>query len=225
MAQRRKELLAQTAPVYDLDEQMADKVQQRLQKAMDYMRHLSQENAATPERTASDHRSKRKSAIPYKILLEHKAEFDSLLGVSIPNSTFQLLAKMDFSPYLEAMTTQVLVQFFNQGVISSRSICSRLPKDIMLRRLPSKKEQLERPPFGFVELDEGRKSAAGYCREVAVDYSPADRWLVCDLTQYLLVPNVTPNWAETQERQQARPERIAAGLLQGQTGRDAHPGR
>ena len=26
---------------------------------------------------------------------------------------------------------------------------------------------------------------------------------MCDLTQYLLVPNVSPNWAETQERQQA----------------------
>ena len=45
-AQRQKEFLAQTPPVFDLEEQMADKVQQRLQKAMDYMRRLSQENAA-----------------------------------------------------------------------------------------------------------------------------------------------------------------------------------
>ncbi len=37
-----------------------------------------------------------------------------------------------------------------------------------------------------------------------MEVSPADRWLVCDLTQLLLVPNVSPNWAETHERQQAR---------------------
>ena len=35
----------------------------------------------------------------------------------------------------------------------------------MVRRLPSRKETVERPPFPFLELDEGRKSAAGYCRE------------------------------------------------------------
>ena len=38
---------------------------------------------------------------------------------------------------------------------------------------------------------------------MAAEFSPAERWLVCDLTQYLLVPNVSPNWAETQERQKA----------------------
>ncbi len=157
--------------------------------------------------------------------MEHKAEFDKLLGVSIPIPTFQLLAKGDFSPYLEAMTSQVLTQFFNQGVVSSRNVLQPPPKQILVRRLPSKKETLERPPFSFLELDEGRKSAAGYCRENAVEVSPADRWLVCDLTQYLLVPNVSPNWAETQERQQAKPEKIAAGLLQGQNGARCSSGK
>ncbi len=137
-------------------------------------------------------------------MLEHKPEFDKLLGVTIPNPTFHLLAKSDFSPYLEAMVSQVLVQFFNQGVISGRNVLLPEPRDILLRRLPSRKETLERPPYPFVELGEGRKSAAGYCREVAAEFSPAERWLVCDLTQYLLVPNVSPNWAETHERQQAR---------------------
>ena len=103
--------------------------------------------------------------VPYKALLEHKPEFDRLLGVSIPNSTFQLLAKLEFSPYLEAMTSQVLVQFFNQGVISSRIVQQPSPREILVRRLPSKKEHLERAPFPFVELDEGRRAAAGYCRE------------------------------------------------------------
>ena len=49
-AQRQEELLAQSPPVFDLEEQMADKVQQRLQKAMDYMRRLSQENQPDTQR-------------------------------------------------------------------------------------------------------------------------------------------------------------------------------
>jgi cyclic-di-AMP phosphodiesterase PgpH len=203
-ALRKKELLATMPPVFDLEEQMADKVQQRVQKAMDYMRRLSQEFAATAGPPAVKGKGKSKPISNYKRLLEHKPEFDRLLGVSIPNPTFQLLAKSEFSPYLEAMTSQVLSQFFNQGVINSRAVLQPPPREILVRRLPSKKEKLERPPFSFLELDEGRKSAAGYCREVAAEFTPAERWVICDLTQYLLVPNVQPNWAETQERQQAR---------------------
>ena len=203
-AQRQKEILAQTPQVFDLEEQMADKVQQRLQKAMDYMRRLSQEDAGRDEPAAAKARGNSKTLSPYKKLMEHKSEFDQLLEVSIPNPTFQLLAKAEFSPYLEAMTSQVLAQLFNQGVISSRTVLQPPPKEILVRRLPSKKEKLERSPFSFLELDDGRKAAASYCREVAAEFTPAERWVVCDLTQYLLLPNVSPNWAETQERQQAR---------------------
>ncbi|OGR27665.1 MAG: hypothetical protein A2139_01020, partial [Desulfobacca sp. RBG_16_60_12] len=141
---------------------------------------------------------------PYKTLLDHKPEFDAFLGVIVPKPTFHLLAKNEFSPYLEAMVSQVLTQFLRQGVISSRAILKPEPREILVRRLPSRQETVERPPFAFIELEEGRKSAAGYCRDVAVEVSPSDRWLVCDLTQSLLVPNVSPNWAETHERQQAR---------------------
>jgi putative nucleotidyltransferase with HDIG domain len=187
-------------PVLDLQEQLGEQVQQRLQQAMDYMRRIAQEAVPPPQGAGA----KSKSPVPYKVFLEHKPEFDRILGVTIPKPTFHLLAKAEFSPYLEAMVSQVLGQFFRQGVISSRTVLQTEPREILVRRLPSRKETLERPPFAFIELDEGRKSAAGYCRDVAVEVSPADRWLVCDLTQFLLVPNVSPNWAETHERQQVR---------------------
>jgi len=102
------------------------------------------------------------------------------------------------------MTGQVLGQLFNLGVISSRVVLQPPPKEILVRRLPSKKEKLERPPFSFLDLEEGRKGAVNYCRESAAECTPAERWVVCDLTQHLLLPNVSPNWAETQVRQQAR---------------------
>jgi cyclic-di-AMP phosphodiesterase PgpH len=204
-AKKKRELMTEVPPVFDLQEQMGDEVQQRLSKAMDYMRRVSQEAAAPSQggQAGAAAMGKTKAAVPYKVLLEHKAEFDRILGVSIPKPTFHLLAKAEFSPYLEAMVSQVVEQFLKQGVISSRAILKPEPQEILVRRLPSRVESLEHPPFGFIELDEGRKSAAGYCRDVAVEVSPSDRWLVCDLTQFLLVPNVSPNWAETHERQQA----------------------
>ena len=203
---KQQELLTQVPPVFDLQEQLGEEVQQRLQKAMDYMRRISQEAVAPPQegRAGAAAKGKAKPAVPYKVLLDHKPEFDRILGVTVPKPTFHLLAKAEFSPYLEAMVSQVLAQFLRQGVISSRAILKPEPREILVRRLPSREEAVERPPFAFIELDEGRKSAAGYCRDVAVEVSAADRWLVCDLTQLLLVPNVSPNWAETHERQQAR---------------------
>ncbi len=203
-AQKQRELLAQTQPVFDLQEELAEKALGRLQKAMDFMRRTSQEILQSAQEARAGGKSRRRPAVPYRALLEHKPEFDKLLGVTIPTPAFHLLAKGEFSPYLEAMVSQVLGQFYAQGVISNRTVFQPELKEIILRRLPSRKESVEVAPFHFVGLDEGRKSASGYCREVAAEFSPADRWLVCDLTQYLLVPNVSPNWAETQERQQAR---------------------
>src|SRR3989339_244468 len=213
-AKKQQELLTGVPPVFDLQEQLGEEVQQRLQKAMDYMRRISQEAVALPQegqakvaakgKAGDTAKGKAKPAAPYKVLLDHKPEFDSILGVTVPKPTFHLLAKSEFSPYHEAMVSQVVAQFLRQGVISSRAILKPEPREILVRRLPSREEVADLPPFAFIELDEGRKSAASYCRDVAVEVSASDRWLVCDLTQLLLVPNVSPNWAETHERQQAR---------------------
>jgi cyclic-di-AMP phosphodiesterase PgpH len=200
MAKKRQDLVKQMPPVFDLQEQLGNRVQQRVQKAMDYMRGVSIEAALPP---SPDHPNAT-PVVPYKALLAHKPEFDKLLGVTISKPTFHLLAKAKFSPYLEAMVCQVLGQFFKQGVISNRAILQPDPHAILVRRLPSRQETLVHPPYPFVEIDNGRKSAAAYCRDVAVEVSPADRWLVCDLTQALLVPNISPNWAETHERLEAR---------------------
>jgi cyclic-di-AMP phosphodiesterase PgpH len=200
MAKKQQELMTQMPPVFDLQQQLGDQVQQRLQKAMDYMRRVSREAAPPPPVDQPN----AKTAAPYEALLQHKPEFDNILGVTIPKPAFHLLAKAKFSPYVEAMISQILGQFFQQGVISGRAVLQPEPREILVRRLPSRKETLEHPPYPFIELDAGRKSAASYCRDVAVSVSPADRWLVCDMAQHLLVPNVSPNWAETHERQEAR---------------------
>jgi len=206
-AQRQKKLLAEIPPVFDLDEQAATKVHERLRQALEFMRRKYQEfSQAAPgeEQGAGKKNSHPRFSQIYKGLLDQKPEFDRILGTTIPNSTFYLLARLEFSPQIEALINQVLDQFFRQGVISSRNLLTPEPKEIIVRRLASKKENLERPPFAFLDLEDGRKPVANYCREVASDFSASDRWLVCDLAQYLLVPNVSPNWAETQERQKAR---------------------
>jgi hypothetical protein len=204
-AKRQKEVLAEVPQVFDLDELAAGRMQERLHNALKFIRLEYRQLAAAPAPSGSALKSKAKSAPPELLtgLPKLRPEFNNLLGADLPSSTFSLLAKTEFSPTIEALVNQVMGEFCRQGVLSSRSLPNPEPDEILLRRLPSRKEEVITPPYPFLELDNIRKPVAAYCREVAADFSPTDRWLACDLVQYLLVPNVSYNLAETQERQQA----------------------
>lgn len=204
-AKRRQELLAEVPAVFDLDELAATRIQDRLHNALQFMRQELRKLNAKPVQSPSDPPPKPKAIAPEVLidLQKLRPQFIDLLGSDMPPSTFNLLAKTEFSPTIEALVDQVVSQFCQQGVIASRSLPKPEPEEILLRRLPSRREQVIKPPYPFLEVDNIRRPVANYCREVAVDFSPTDRWLACDLVQYLLVPNVTFNLAETQERQQA----------------------
>jgi len=202
---RQREILAVLPPVFDLDEQVAEKIGTRLHRALEYMRQVSRDATQELMQTQEGENGLPKKpgfAELYPKLLQHKPEFDEILGTKIPTPTFQLLAKAEFSPELEALIVQVLDQVYRQGVIASRGLLQLNPKKIILRHLPSGEEQLAQAPFSFFMAENLRKPMANYCREIAGDFSPPDRLLVCDMIQHLAVPNISLNLAETRERQE-----------------------
>jgi hypothetical protein len=204
-AKRQKEALAEVPAVFDLDELAADRIRERLHSAFRFIRSEYRQLMVSPSPAGAAPKTKAKSAAPELPTghQEAKTEFNNLLGANLPSSTFSLLIKAEFSPTIEALVNQVVGEFCHQGVISSRSLPNPEPEKILLRRLPSRQEMIVTPPYRFLELDNIRKPVAAYCREVAAEFTPTDRWLACDLVQYLLIPNVSYNLAETQERQQA----------------------
>ena len=68
---KQQELMAQVPPVFDLQDQLGEEVQQRLQKAMEYMRRISQEAVALPQekRAGAAAKGNAKPAAPYKVCL------------------------------------------------------------------------------------------------------------------------------------------------------------
>jgi len=90
-----------------------------------------------------------------------------------------------------------------QGVISSRAMLKPEPREILVRRLPSVWRRWSARPSPLSSWMRGgnRRGLLPGRGRGGVGRRP---WLVCDLTQFLLVPNVSPNWAETHERQQTR---------------------
>ncbi len=201
---RQRELLAALPPVFDWDDQIAVKIQERFRHSLEFLNKTSQEisKELTSASGGKNPPPKPNFSTIYPKLLDHKPEFDNILGISLPVATFQLLAKSEFSPALEALMGQVLEQVYRQGVIASQALPQPRPKEIVLRNLTSLEEKIVQAPFAFLVVDNLRKPMATYCREIASDFSPADRLLVCDLVQHLAVPNITYNPAETIERQQ-----------------------
>jgi len=201
---QQRQLLAALPPVFDLDDQVVGKIHDHLHRSLDFLNRINRE--ITQELILAQG-SKAVSLMPsfsarYGKLQGHKPEFDRILGVSLPAATFQLLAKTDFSPALEDLVVQVLDQIYRQGVIAKQALPHPTPQEIVLRSLSSSEERVMQAPFPFLEVDNLNKHANTYCREVAQDFSPADRLLVCDLVQHLVVPNISYNPAETLERQQ-----------------------
>ena len=201
---RRQMLVTRIPPVFDLDEQVAAKIQERLHRALEFMRQVSRKLSTEYLNDQAQQATPAKSSFtpPYKELLKRKPEFDRLLGVSLPNTSFSLLAKANFSPTVETLINQVIQQVCHQGVIADRALPQPEPKRIRVRRLPSREEQVLQTPYPFFVLDALRKPVANYCREIAADFSASDRLLVCDLVQRLAVPNLSFNLAETQERRE-----------------------
>jgi putative nucleotidyltransferase with HDIG domain len=202
---RQRQLLASLPPVFDLDDQVANRMQERLHRGLEFLRQTTrkiiQETTPPPGAKAAPEKPPSFAEI-YSKLREHKAEFDHILGVNLPAATFQLLAKSESSPALEALIFQVLEQFYRQGIVASNTIPNPQPKEIILRRLSTREEQIVKAPFPFLVVDNMRKPMASYCREIATDFSPAERLLVCDIVQYLATPNISFNLAETLESQQ-----------------------
>jgi cyclic-di-AMP phosphodiesterase PgpH len=201
---RQREALVNLPPVFDRDDNVTGKTQEHLHRSLEFLHRTSQ--GITQELTVSPGGKaapkKPTLAALYPNLLSHKQEFDLMLGVTLPPAAFQLLAKTEFTPTLEALVMQVLEQIYHQGVIAKQALPHPNPKEIILRNLSTKEEQTVQAPFPFLQVDNLNKPAATYCREVAADFSPSDRLLVCELVQHLVVPNISYNLAETLERQQ-----------------------
>lgn len=104
-AKRQQEAVAQVPPVLDLDEEAAEHINERLHRAMAFMREQLRLLGAPGSAGSA-----------YQELLESlKPEFDRLLGVSLPGPTFLLLARSDFSPNLEALAKRLVEEFCRQG--------------------------------------------------------------------------------------------------------------
>lgn len=199
-AKRQQEFLEESPLVFDLDERVVEEINARLHTAFEFMRQTIQDF----QRESGNRNRELPFGQLYKHLLDKKAEFDRLLGVSLPTNVFYLLARNYFASQWEDVISQQINLVVSQGVFSEQSLTGNdRRRPIIVRRLPSWDEKVETNPQRFLNLEEAKKKVNLYCRE-AVELPSASRWAVCELAQALVVPNLALNRAETERRRQER---------------------
>ena len=227
-AKRQQEQLNDSPLIFDLDERIGPAINARLHQAFEFMRQNVQElKKAAPADVPAPAGSQAAAPSPaeaetkisfskiYKALLDKKPEFDRMLGVTLPNNIFYLLARNYFSAQWEDVISQQVNQVISQGVFSDQNLPpTDLHRPIVIRRLPSWQEKEENNAGRFLELNDAKKKVNLYCREAAEDLPSGQRWAICEVAQSLIVSNVSLNRAETEQRKLTRLQNLRPVFFQ-----------
>jgi cyclic-di-AMP phosphodiesterase PgpH len=217
-AKRQQEYLEESPLIFDLDERIGPEINARLHQAFEFMRQTIQEAQRPPTITPPESQPSASGApvaregelkLPFsklhKVLLDKKPEFDRMMGVSLPNNVFYLLARNNFSVQWEDVINQQVNLVVSQGVQSEpASLLTDRRRPVILRLLPSWQEKLENNPDRFLWLEDAKKKVNQYCRDAVEELPSGPRWAICEVAQSLIVPNVSLNRAETEHRKQVQ---------------------
>ena len=136
---RQQDQINESPLIFDLDERIGPGINARLHQAFEFMRQTIQESkkaapGEVPAPTAgpntagtcpADAEIKLPFSKLYKVLLDKKPEFDRMLGVTLPNNIFYLLARNYFSAQVEDLISQQVNQVISRGVLQRSDPAAR----------------------------------------------------------------------------------------------------
>jgi putative nucleotidyltransferase with HDIG domain len=214
--QRRREAAAGSLAVYDLDEEPARHLRQRLGSALALVRPVFLEAgsaAAGGERSARSLKEMQKS--PRERAFALKSELEGELGGTLSERDYAVLIQEKFDPRLEESVMRLAETVFAVGVVSDKSLLlSQLQRGIILRSVQSGAEIHIRDLLGFLSLDEAKRQMR---LRAGVLLEGENRRVVealVRLAQAVLQPNITFNLKETELRKQQGVEAVRPVLFQ-----------
>ena len=210
-SKKREEAARQAPIVYDLDETVSRRVQDRLEAAFRAMR----DDLEGPQRTVANQEWNEAGHTPSGFeqssnlnvnasgagLFQKKKEFEALLGFQVSEQVFSILLEKQFSKRIQERIAQLVKPAFERGVVSSKS---RLPhtqgEHLLIRKTLSQEERLSVPPHSFQDLEE-----AGKLIKIQALEDPRDASQIISiifLASQSLQPNLLFNLQETEQRRE-----------------------
>jgi len=203
----RQQAIEKTLTVYDHDETLTSKITQRVDQTFAEVRKIYQEAAQPDLKTteeaqaeaATDTGEKKRST--HDKILEMKEGFEKTLGIPISSGGYTILEKEAFSVKISDPIVRILGEILKNGVVSNKEILLKeSDKGILLRDLGSKTERAVNKLRKLYGLDQSKIMVRVIGQPYLKEYNYVLRHLIVDFTQRLILPNITLNRSETEER-------------------------
>lgn len=220
---KREEAALSVLTVYDFDDTLASKLDERIARAFEHMRMPPEGNAGRID-SATDTVKARgggEDTQPTQILSRHdlvwkeKPTFEDILGVDVSKGAYEILEKKEFAESISRETGRLLATVFQDSIAGNKQLLLQQgQRGITVRRLSSKEESLVNDLQKFHSLDEAKIALANTGRTLLKDFSYSVRNVMIDLAQRLIQPNLTLNRGETEERRNKAVDDVKAVLTQ-----------
>jgi len=221
--EKRDEAAHSVLTVYDFDGALATKLEARINKAFGTLHSLlnPQDQGSIAAGNGTKHDGRQATAASGAPVSEHdliwnaKSTFEDILGIQISKGAYKLLEKQRFSPEIAQAISNLLRTVLQQGIVGNKQLLlQEQQKGIIVRRLSTKEETVERDLKKFLDLDGANVALAKAGRSALKGFDYSMRKLIVDVAQRLIQPNLTLNKGETEERRTRAVDDVKAVLMQ-----------
>ena len=215
--QQRAQAVDRILSVYDHNTALTAYLVQQVSTAFDDMRGVITAASATAEKTIADEDDA--DATPFEtpdgplvdrppatrslhdLVLVQKPAFEKTMGITFSQGAFAILEKEAFSVDISNDIIRILSEILDNGVVANKELLLReSEKGITLRQIGQKTERTVTNLKQFYGLDQSKVMVRIIGQPLLKDINYNLRNLIVDVVQRLLVPNITLNSRETEDR-------------------------
>jgi putative nucleotidyltransferase with HDIG domain len=224
--ERRRQLAVESVrTVYDHNTELVSVLVDKVYKAFSDMRAVMQAavnpdapdgvtSVADETLSASDVDEKDGGGIDLRKLRQQRAwdrkdVFEKDMGITFSDGAYAILVKEEFSQEISDFISHLLSEILNNGVVSNKELLLKESgKGITLRRIDQKSEDTIVNLKQFYGLDQSKVMVRVLGQPLLKDINYNLRNLIVDVVQRMIIPNITLNQSETEERKKIAASKI-----------------
>jgi len=203
----RQQAVNEALTVYDHDSALSFALTQRVEQTFADLQALFKDeskkknNDSSKNPKASSSTTTGKKASLHEQTWQMKGEFERKIGFNVSNGAYKILVKEKFSKDIVNLITKILSKILENGVVTSKAILLKeSDKGIILRGIETKNEVVVRKLKHFYDMDQANTMVRVIGQPFLKGRSYSLKNLIVDFVQNLIVPNITLNKNETEER-------------------------
>lgn len=174
--------------VYDYDPGLFQRIEQRIDQSFTIPRELfNQENLEAPPSLA--------------MVMASREKFEENLGIPMSKGAYTILHKNKFSQDVPQLIKTILKQILDNGVVANKELLLKEEdKGILLKTIDSSQERLVTTLKTFYGPDQAKAMVRIIGDPLLKGISYGMSNLIVDMCQRLMLPNITMNRNETEQR-------------------------